>query len=86
MRKILNHFGITAESIERPFVTWDDLPDHALLATKWHEEEGKPFWHWACFVRGKEGMAVWDSGRKLKSPVRHDFWRIHPKWYIAIVS
>lgn len=56
----------------------------ALLATKWHLEHGRPFWHWAVFRRGQQGAVVFDPKRALRSNTRTNFGRIRPKWFIAI--
>lgn len=85
VRKLLKHLGINTSPEEKAFTSWDALPDKALLAIKWREKEGKAFWHWTCFVRQNGEAAVWDSGMRLKSPVRTDFWRMQPKWYIAVL-
>lgn len=85
VRRLLDYFGIKTSPQEAEFTTWEALPDRALLAIKWREDGAKPLWHWACFVRQNGSPVVWDSSMKLKSPMRFDFWRIKPKWYIAIL-
>jgi hypothetical protein len=84
VRALLRHFGLGASATELPFRSWESLPSTALLATKWHLERGRPFWHWAVFWRGPEGAVVLDSKKALRSHVRTDFWRIRPKWFIEV--
>lgn len=84
VRRLLAHFGIRAGAGERPFRSWESLPDLALLAIKWHEEKGRPFWHWVVFVRDSQGPRVLDSKRGLAKPVRTDFGRIKPRWFIRV--
>jgi len=43
MKKILNSAGAETSPNEIPFVSWDALPDLALLSTKHHQEDGKNF-------------------------------------------
>jgi len=84
VRQLLRHYGIRAEPNETPFTGWDDLPDLALLAIKWHFERGVPCWHWTVFYREEEKAFVLDPKASLKQHRRTDFGRIRPKWFIAI--
>jgi ABC-type bacteriocin/lantibiotic exporter with double-glycine peptidase domain len=84
VRTLLQHYGMLAAAHETPFVTWEALPDTALLAIKWHLERGRPYWHWVVFWRRPQGAVVLDPKRALRSNVRTDFGRMHPRWYIAI--
>ncbi len=84
VRTLLREFGISASPQEKPFESWEQLPDKALLAIKWRIEQGKPFWHWVLFVRENGEAKVLDSRKALKSNVRRDFGRIKPKWYIEV--
>lgn len=84
MQALLARFGISASNKEHKFVSWQDLPDLALLAIKWHREKGKPFWHWVLFVREKELAYVLDSKKALKKNKRTDFGRMKPKWFIEV--
>ena len=84
VRTLLREFGITVSPKETPFKTWESLPDKALLAIKWHTEQGKPFWHWVVFIREHGEAKVLDSKKALKSNTRRDFGRIKPKWYIEV--
>ncbi|QBZ83162.1 peptidase C39 family superfamily protein [Hydrogenovibrio crunogenus] len=69
-----------------PFTGWDAQPDCALLAVKWHLEQGVPFWHWVVFARDGTQAYVLDSKQGLKTHVRTDFGRMHPKWFLAVSS
>ncbi len=86
VRRLLNEYRLRPASIERPFRSWNRLPDLALLAIKWHREKGKPCWHWVVIVRDREGQRVLDSKRSLKHHVRTDFGRMKPKWYIEVIK
>ncbi len=86
MRKLLAALGIKLAKSEKPFSSWEALPDRALLSIKWHEINGKPFWHWVVFVR-EDGVAyVLDSKKGLSRNIRTDFGRMKPKWYIEIFA
>ena len=84
VRDLLAKFGIGTDENEKPFENWVSLPDCALISTKWHLEKGKPFWHWAVFVREGSEQYVLDSKKSLKTNIRKDFGRIKPKWYIMV--
>ncbi len=84
VRRLLQEYRLETVSAEKPFRSWNGLPDLALLAIKWHREHGLPCWHWVVFVRDGEGERVFDSNRSLKHHVRNDFGRMKPKWYIAV--
>lgn len=84
IRTLLRHFGISLAPAEHPFQLWELLPSVALLATKWHLEHGRPYWHWAIFWRSPRGAVVLDSKKALRSNMRTDFWRIKPKWFIEV--
>ncbi|MBV0931871.1 hypothetical protein [Marinobacterium weihaiense] len=84
VRRLLQAFGIRAASGETPFTDWDALPDRALLAIKWRLENGQPFWHWTVFVRDGGDARVLDSKKALKHNVRRDFYRMKPRWFIAV--
>lgn len=86
VRELLRELGISASSEEKPFESWERLPDRALLAIKWRVEQGKSFWHWVVFVREDGEAMVLDSKKALKSNARRDFWRIKSKWYIEILN
>lgn len=86
VRTLLTQFGMSASSKEQKFVSWEQLPDLALLAIKWHREKGKPFWHWVVFVRENELSYVLDSKKALKKNSRTDFGRMKPKWFIEVYA
>lgn len=84
VRTLLRRFGISVAREERKFVSWEKLPDRALLAVKWHREKGKPFWHWVVFARENGSACVLDPKKALRKNRRTDFGRIKPKWYIEV--
>jgi len=84
IRKLLRELGISASTKEVPFESWESMPEKALLAIKWREENGLPYWHWVVFLRDKEQCIVLDSKKGLKSNIRRDFGRMKPRWYIEI--
>jgi len=86
VRRLLKYFGFRALSGERPFRSWNALPDLSLLAIKWHIEKRRAFWHWVVFVRDEQGGYVLDSKKSLRHHKRTDFGRIKPKWYIEVQS
>jgi len=86
VRKILDHLGLKTGRSERPFRSWESLPDLALLSTKWHLDKGRPFWHWVVFARDDRGARVLDPKKSLRRHARTDFGRIKPKWFIPIVD
>ena len=48
VRRMLASAGVATSAEEKPFSTWDALPDLALLSIKYHREGDKDFWHWWC--------------------------------------
>lgn len=84
VRRLLTEYGIRSARIEMSFTSWEALPDLALLAVKWHREQGRPFWHWVVFWRGPRGPVVLDSKRALRRHMRTDFGRMKPKWFISV--
>ena len=85
IRRLLKQLGIETDQREVPFSNWDELPDCALLAIKWHQINSKPFWHWVVFVREDGNSYVLDSKQALKTHRRTDFGRMKPKWFIEII-
>ena len=83
---LLAALNIQAGKNKTPFHSWDTLPDCAVLAIKWHLENGKPFWHWVVFVRDTDHQYVLDPKKALRTNVRTDFGRMKPKWYLEIVT
>lgn len=84
VRTLLARFGFKAHRTGIRFTSWDTLPDLALLAIKWHRENGRPFWHWVVFVRENGRPQVLDSKRDLREHIRTDFGRMRPRWYISV--
>ncbi len=84
VRKLLAKLGIKVNKEEKSFEGWASLPDCSLISLKWHLEKGKPYWHWAVFVREGESEYVLDSKKTLKTNIRTDFGRMKPKWYIEV--
>lgn len=84
--RLLRQYRLRPTSTERPFRSWSSLPDLALLAIKWHRDQGRPCWHWVVFVRDRGGERVLDSKQLLTYHVRTDFGRMKPKWYIAVAK
>lgn len=84
VRDLLRHLDIPVSSQEVPFSSWEELPKPALIATKWHIENGRPSWHWAIFWRGPNGPVVFDPKKSLTRHTRIDFWRIKPQWFIEV--
>jgi len=84
VRSLLSEFDVKTSSTEIIFTRWDNLPDLALLAIKYYEEESIPFWHWVVFKRIKGKPVVFDSANYLGGHARFDFDVMEPKWYIEI--
>lgn len=84
VRRILQYHRYRASSRALPFVSWDALPNRALLAIKWHRVRGAGIWHWVVFVRDSGRPYVLDSSPSLKRHVRTDFGRMKPKWFLAV--
>lgn len=84
VRRLLMQFGLRASRTSKPFLSWEDLPSRALLAIKWHVKSGRPFWHWVVFVREKDRAYVVDSNPTLKAPLRTDFGRMRPVWFLSV--
>lgn len=84
VQRLLSRFGVPVARSVRPFRSWASLPARALLAIKWHIEDGRPCWHWVVFARERQGSYVLDSNRTLKIHVRTDFGRMKPKWYLPV--
>lgn len=86
VRKLLGEYGIKTSGKETFFDSWEKLPDLALLAVKYHEEKGRPFWHWVVFSRQNGESTVLDSAAYLANNVRTDFDEMTPKWFIEILN
>lgn len=85
VRRLLSYYNIAVEDSERPFSTWKELPDLALLAIKWRLVNERPCWHWTVFCRDHGEAWVLDPKAALRTNRRSDFGRIHPRWYLAVV-
>ncbi|MCK5478176.1 MAG: hypothetical protein KAI44_04610 [Methylococcales bacterium] len=86
VRKLLNKYGAQASNTEIPFISWETLPDLALLSIKYHMENGRPFWHWVVFKRQHGESVVLDSAAHLEHNERTDFQAIEPKWFIEVTK
>jgi len=86
VRNLLGQFGLQATPYESAFVSWQDLPDRALLAIKYHELEGRAFWHWVVFRRMQAKAVVLDSAVAFSGVARTDFENIEPKWFIEVMN
>jgi len=86
VRQMLARSGVETSADETPFEAWDTLPDLALLAIKYHQENGKNFWHWVVFKRENGQAVVLDSASYLPSNIRTDFDEMQPKWFIEVVN
>lgn len=86
VRRMLSSADIKTSEGEIPFESWDALPDLALLSIKYHQEDGKEFWHWVVFKRIEGQPFVLDSAAYLSSNVRQDFEAMQPKWFIEVKS
>ncbi len=84
VRRLLLSFGLRAAQTTRPFRSWSDLPDCALLAIKWHLEGRRSCWHWVVCVREQERRYVLDSNASLRKHLRLDFWRMQPRWFLPV--
>lgn len=86
VRRMLAYAGIQASKSEIPFLSWEALPDLALLSIKYHQENGVNFWHWVVFKRVDGQPFVLDSASYLLSNIRNDFEAMQPKWFIEVLS
>jgi hypothetical protein len=86
VRRMLATGGVQTSNSEEPFVSWEALPNLALLSIKHHQESGVNFWHWVVFERVDGQSFVLDSASYLPSNVRHDFVAMQPKWFIEVIN
>ncbi len=84
VRELLAEYGVSVSPVEQPFVSWEKLPDLALLSIKYREENGKSLWHWVVFKRDSKAAIVLDSAAYLEQNERSDFENMQPKWYIQV--
>jgi len=86
VRRLLARFGRRVSSRPQPFRCWETLPACALLAIKWRRVKGRGAWHWVVYVRESGQASVLDGKPTLKTPVRRDFGRMKPKWYLSVAA
>lgn len=86
VRKMLASSGVETSVEELSFVSWEALPDLALLPIKHHQNDGKEFWHWVVFKRIAGKAVVLDSASYLPRNIRTDFDEMHPKWFIEVIK
>lgn len=86
VRKLLAEFDIALSPVETPFDSWQQLPDKALLAIKWHKEHDKPFWHWVVFSRVAGEAVVLDSKKSTEKAQTQRLRAYAAKWYIAVLD
>lgn len=84
VRRLLLNAGVKTSEGEISFVSWEKLPDLALLSIKHHEVEGEYFWHWVVFKRVEGQPFALDSASYLTSNIRQDFEAMQPKWFIEV--
>lgn len=84
VREMLARSGVETSADEISFESWEALPDLALLAIKYHQQEGKNFWHWVVFKRENSEAVVLDSASYLPANIRTDFEAMQPKWFIEV--
>ena len=84
VRRLLARFSIPSGEKEEEFISWNALPDRALLAIKWHLEQTGAAWHWVVFARDATNAYVLDPKKALRSHRRTDFGRMKPKWFIPL--
>jgi hypothetical protein len=84
VRQMLARSGVETSADEIAFESWEALPALALLAIKYHQQEGKNFWHWVVFKRENGEAVVLDSSSYLPANIRTDFEAMQPKWFIEV--
>jgi len=86
VRRMLVNADLQTSKSEIPFVSWEALPDLAMLSIKHHQENGVNFWHWVVFKRVDGQPFVLDSASYLPSNIRQDFDAMQPKWFIEVLN
>ena len=86
VRKLLDNYGFECRPGEQVFVSWDSLPDQALLAINGYEQQDSTFWHWVVFKRIKGKPVVMDSSLSIETHERYDFSSIEPAWFIELTA
>lgn len=66
------------------FTSWQQLPDTALVALNYHQENNVFIWHWAVFKRQDQQELILDSAVVQQGIARQDLHNMHPKWFIQI--
>ncbi|WP_114416548.1 hypothetical protein [Marinospirillum perlucidum] len=84
VRDLLEDQGVRLGADQQPFVSWEALPDTALLAIKHHREGDRDFWHWVVFKRRQGEARVLDSAAYLESNLRQDWEGMQPRWFIEV--
>ena len=84
VRTLLGHYAVKTHDQELLFTDWQSLPDLALLAIKYYEQDEKAFWHWVVFKRLNGQAYVLDSSQSLTQHLRQDFETIEPRWFIPV--
>ena len=83
VRKLLSDYDIEVSEIEHAFDSWENMPEKALLATKYRIEEGCPRWHWSIYVANPP--SILDPAAYLDTNIRTDFSDIQVEWFIPCV-
>lgn len=84
VRTLLRDYNLQVSPQEKPFTSWEDLPDLALIAIKYHLEHGRPYWHWSIFQRQGQTEVVLDPAKYLDNNKRDDFDQMQPQWSIEV--
>lgn len=84
VRRMLAASGFDTSEEEHPFISWESLPNLALISIKHHQEDGVNFWHWVVFTKENGKAVVLDSASYLSKNVRTDFDEMQPKWFIEV--
>lgn len=84
VRRMLASAKVVTSADEIPFEAWEALPDLALLAIKYHQQEDRNFWHWVVFKRENGEAVVLDSASYLPANIRTDFDEMQPKWFVEV--
>ena len=82
VRKLLGDLNFSLGQDEVAFTHWNELPQLALLATKYRIENDNPRWHWCVYSANP--ARVLDPASYLDVNERTDFDNIDVKWYIPV--
>jgi hypothetical protein len=83
VRQLLKDLNVGIGREEVPFTNWNDMPDKALLATRYRIENGTPRWHWCVY--SSNPSKVFDPASYLEENERKDFDAIKVHWYIPVL-